>query len=68
MITSQKNSPWPLDCVIKDKKVSGLNASSVVRMKLFTLDNRFILSKVGHLSKSDQKQVEQSLSKIFPYL
>ncbi|MBT4089145.1 MAG: type II toxin-antitoxin system PemK/MazF family toxin [Deltaproteobacteria bacterium] len=68
MITSQKNSPWPLDCAIKYKKASGLTAPSVVRMKLFTLDNRFILTKIGHLSKSDQKQVEQSLSKIFPYL
>lgn len=68
MITSQKNSPWPLDCVIENKKSSGLSAPSVVRMKLFTLDNRFILRKIGHLSKSDQKQVKQSLSKIFPYL
>lgn len=68
MITSQKNAPWPLDSVIKNKKSSGLSAPSVVRMKLFTLDNRFILRKTGHLSKSDQKQVKQSLSKIFPYL
>ena len=68
MITSQKNTSWPLDCVIKNKQASGLTALSVVRMKLFTLDNRFILRKTGHLSKSDQKQVEQSLSKIFPYL
>ena len=68
MITSQKNAPWPLDCPIKNKKASGLTASSVVRMKLFTLDNRFILRKTGHLSKSDQKKVEQTLSKIFPCL
>lgn len=68
MITSQKNDPWPLDCLIKNKKQSGLTASSVVRMKLFTLDNRFILRKIGHLSKNDQKQVIQSLSKIFSYL
>ena len=68
MITSQKNAPWPLDSAIKNKKSSGLSAPSVVRMKLFTLDNRFILRKIGHLSKSDQKQVKQSLSKIFPYL
>jgi mRNA interferase MazF len=68
MITSQKNDPWPLDCLIKNKKHSGLTAPSVVRMKLFTLDNRFILRKIGHLSKNDQKQVIQSLSKIFAYL
>ena len=68
MITSQKNAPWPLDCAIRNKNASGLTAPSIVRMKLFTLDNRFILRKIGHLSKTDQKKVEQSLSKIFPYL
>jgi len=68
MITSQKNKPWPFDVAIKNKKQSGLTAPSVVRMKLFTLDNRFILRKIGHLSKSDQKKVKQSLSKIFNFL
>ena len=68
MITSQKNEPWPLDAAIKNRKQSGLTAPSVVRMKLFTLDNRFILRKIGRLSKDDQKQVKQSLSKIFDYL
>ena len=68
MITSQKNEPWPLDVKITNKKQSGLNAPSVVRMKLFTLDNRFILRKIGRLSKSDQMQVKQSLTTIFNYL
>jgi mRNA interferase MazF len=49
MITSKKNEPWPLDVAISDKEQSGLIASSVVRMKLFTLDNRFIIRKIGHL-------------------
>ncbi|MBW1716417.1 MAG: type II toxin-antitoxin system PemK/MazF family toxin [Deltaproteobacteria bacterium] len=64
----QKNEAWPLDVVIKNKLSSGLAAPSVVRMKLFTLDNRFILRKIGHLSKADQTQVKQSLLKIFDYL
>ncbi len=67
MITSQKNAPWPLDVPIKDKKQSGLTAPSVVRMKLFTLDHRFVLKKIGHLSKADQKQVKKSLRLIFDY-
>ena len=67
MITSQKNEPWPLDIAIRNKKQSGLAAPSVVRLKLFTLDNRFILRKIGHLSIPDQKGVKQSLSKIFDY-
>ncbi len=68
MITSHKNAPWPLDCEIKIKKLSGLTAPSVVRMKLFTLDNRLIIRKIGHLSKDDQKLVKHSLSQIFDYL
>ena len=68
MITSQKNESWPLDVLIKNNKQSGLTAPSVVRMKLFTLDNRFIIKKIGHLSKSDQVNVKQSLKKIFDYL
>jgi mRNA interferase MazF len=68
MITSKKNAPWPLDCEIMDKNQSGLTAASVVRMKLFTLDNRFIIRKIGHLSDIDQKKVKQSLSQIFDYL
>jgi mRNA interferase MazF len=68
MITSQKNDPWPLDCKIIHKKESGLAAPSVVRMKLFTLDNRFIIKKIGRLSDSDQNDVKQSLSLLFDYL
>ncbi len=68
MITSQKNEPWPLDVVIQNKKQSGLSAPSVVRMKLFTLDHRFILKKIGNLSQADQERVKQSLSTIFDYL
>jgi mRNA interferase MazF len=68
MITSQKNDPWPLDCAIHNQKQSGLTAPSVVRMKLFTLDDRLILRKIGHLSKKDQDQVKQNLSHLFDYL
>ena len=68
MITSKKNAPWPLDCEIINKKQSGLTAPSVVRMKLFTLDNRFIIRKIGRLSGNDQKKVKQSLSQIVGYL
>jgi len=68
MITSRKNAPWPLDIEIISKKQSGLTAPSVVRMKLFTLDNRFIIKKIGQLSNSDQTKVKQSLSQLFGYL
>lgn len=68
MITSRKNDPWPLDCLITDKRQSGLTAPSVVRMKLFTLDSRFILRKIGHLSETDQNNVNHAVSQLFGYL
>lgn len=61
MITSEKNASWPLDVKIGDLKRAGLPAPSVVRMKLFTLDHRFVVAKVGALSDSDRIGVEASL-------
>jgi mRNA interferase MazF len=66
MITSSKNSPWPLDTEIKDLNAAGLPSPSKVRMKLFTLDHRLILSKLGKLSPSDEKNVRASLRKLIP--
>jgi mRNA interferase MazF len=60
MITSAGNPPWPLDVVI-DAAPAGLGAPSKVRMKLFTLDNRLILRRVGSLQESDQRSLAQSL-------
>lgn len=61
MITSEKNAPWPLDVRIADLSQAGLPAPSVVRMKLFTLDHRFVVAKVGALSDSDRMGIEESL-------
>ena len=62
MITSVGNAPWPLDVKIANLKAAGLPAASVVRMKMFTLDNQFVIGKAGRLSKSDQAQVERSFA------
>jgi mRNA interferase MazF len=61
MITSEKNAPWPLDVKIGDLKQAGLPAPSVVRLKLFTLDHRFVVARVGALSDSDRIRVEASI-------
>jgi mRNA interferase MazF len=64
MITSQKNPSWPLDTPISDMKKAGLAAPSKVRMKLFTLDTRLILKKIGTLANKDQKAVSKALKNL----
>lgn len=65
MITSAKNSDWPLDIEIQDLDAAGLPAPSIIRMKLFTLDENLIVRKAGHLASPDQEKVKQALHQLF---
>ena len=65
MITSARNEPWPLDVLIADQDTSGLTNPSVARMKMFTIDNRLIIKKVGSLSSKDQKELKKALKILF---
>ena len=65
MITSNRHDPCPLDVPVGDLSAAGLATASVVRMKLFTLDQRLILKTVGELSPPDHKKVKTSLKKLF---
>ena len=64
MITSMKNPDWPLDTPIGSIKKAGLTAPSKVRMKLFTLDCRLIIKKIGGLSAKDQKIMKKNLGEL----
>jgi len=64
MITSGKNRPWPLDVPIRNMEKAGLKAASKVRMKLFTLDVRFIVRKAGTLAPEDRKAVAAALVRL----
>jgi len=68
MITSAKNPGWPLDAQIGSLQKAGLPAPSKVRMKIFTLDSRLILKKIGVLASEDQKSVTAILRKLMPFL
>ena len=65
MITSAQNSDWPLDTEISDLDSAGLPSPSIVRMKLFTLDDQLIIRKAGSLASTDQKQVGKALQGLF---
>ena len=64
MITSQKNPDWPLDTKIIGNRKAGLTAPSKVRMKLFTLDNRLVVRKIGALTDADKKAVKKALQRL----
>ena len=68
MITSAKNSDWPLDIDIQDLDSAGLPAPSMIRMKLFTLDEKLIIRKAGQLAKPDQKKVIEALRLLLPFV
>jgi mRNA-degrading endonuclease toxin of MazEF toxin-antitoxin module len=63
MVTSASNPRWPLDVPITDPGAAGLPRPSVVRMKLFTLDDRLVLRAAGRLSPADAQSVEDALQK-----
>jgi mRNA-degrading endonuclease toxin of MazEF toxin-antitoxin module len=53
MITRGVGTRWPSDHPIDDLGPTGLQHPSVVRWKVFTLDNRVISRRIGTLALSD---------------
>ena len=62
MITSAAQSAWPGDSRIEDLASAGLSHACIVRLKLFTLDNRFILKKAGRLSPVDRANAAKQIA------
>ena len=67
MITTATYQPWALDISITDLSAAGLNAASIMRMKLFTLDYSLILRRIGHLGKADTGAVMTSIEQLFNF-
>ena len=65
MITSAKHSSWPMDIDIEDLNNAGLPIPSVIRLKIFTLDERLLM---GHLGVLDNKTKQILQKKWAPYL
>src|ERR1017187_1926518 len=64
-ITKAKQSSWPCDLRIQNVE-AGLPEECIVRMKLFTIDNRLIQKRTGRLSATDQEQVRDGLEQLIP--
>lgn len=64
MITSAKQSGWPLDVTIEDRAITGLDAACVVRMKLITLDHRLIVRRAGSLGAGDRDALSRAVKEL----
>lgn len=63
MVTSAERSHWETDIELDDWKSAGLRKSSILRWKIFTLDEQLIVSRRGTLTEKDQLKVSASISK-----
>ncbi len=61
MITTAAHAPWPGDVEVGDLEAAGLTVACRLRLKLFTLDNRLIVRRLGRLASRDQKEAGASL-------
>lgn len=61
MITTAVHSRWQTDVALTDLAACGLAQPSVVRFKLFTLDNRLIARRIGRLGDEDRRAVQKVL-------
>lgn len=66
MITSASHQRWRGDTRLEDVKSAGLKTPSLVRLKLFTLDSRFIARRIGTLGVRDQIAVAAQLHPLLP--
>ena len=66
MITSATRSKWHLDVPVTAWDRAGLHKPCVARAKLFTLDNRLIVDRVGKLAREDASAVSDALRQVMP--
>ena len=66
MVTTKSHAPWPGDAEIQDFPAAGLRQICVVRLKLFTLDNRLIAKRIGRLGAKDRMAFAASIRKFLP--
>ena len=66
MITTSLRS-WPGDTPLQDAGAAGLSTPCMVRLKLFTLDNRLMIRRIGKLSDQDQSRLTAELKAILPF-
>ena len=66
MITCRKKCGWPLDTEIHEPAAAGRSHPSVVRVRIFTLDERFILRRAGASTAADPAAARRGLRMLPP--
>lgn len=61
MVTTATYSRWADDVPITGLDAAGLPAPSVVRWKLFTLDQRLVLRTAGRLAEGDREACRRAM-------
>ena len=63
MITTAGHHRWPRDVGLANYKAAGLHTSCIVRLKLFTLDNRLIPKRIAtsHLTTASSQLAASDL-------
>lgn len=67
MITSAKHSAWKNDYLLVDLNSAGLESSSIVRQKIFTIDSSLILGAKGKLAIQDENAIKKILRMHFSF-
>jgi mRNA interferase MazF len=62
MVTRATHTRWPSDHEIEELGPTGLQHASVIRFKLFTLDNRILQRRIGRLGSSDMRACAAALT------
>jgi mRNA interferase MazF len=67
MVTSAERNRWETDIELDDWRSAGLRKASILRWKIFTLDEQLIVSRRGILTENDQQKVRDSIKIIFAH-
>lgn len=65
MITTTGHGRWSLDTEISDLNAAGLKKPSMIRFKLFTLEDSLIIKSIGNLGSYDRTVIKARMEKLF---
>ncbi len=66
MMTTRHHRAWPGDTTVQNREEAGLPLPCIMRLKLFTLDARLIIRKLGSLSNRDRAAIQATLRAFLP--